>query len=491
VLERIGRSGDIRTERELLVRESGIPVAFSEKALLEAERIEELPDGAKNRHDIGRLTVITIDGADAKDLDDAISLERLPDGNSELGVHIADVAEYVREGSELDREAIRRGTSCYLSDRVIPMLPEKLSNDLCSLHPGGKKFCLSIFLKIAKDGRVLDRRVEETVIHSARRCTYDEVQSWQDADGAYPLPEPNVLELVRSLFDLVRGIDTRREAEGRIDFEIPELKVVLDDQGEPERVAERDRKASHRLIETLMVLANEEISAYFSKITPFVFRVHEPPSPESQGELRELFATYGIRFKGMEIRPKDLQEAYLALKAKTGVPPIEKLLLSKLSKARYSELPLGHYGLSLSFYSHFTSPIRRYPDLQIHRIIKECLREKLSAERKKHYAAILPGGAKRASENERRAEGLERAVESFDAARYMERHVGETFSAIVVGKSKFAYYVKLENGIEGAVYLGKTSRGKTPDFPDFGTPIQVKLTSVERAYGRIDFEPVK
>ncbi|MDQ1344091.1 MAG: ribonuclease [Patescibacteria group bacterium] len=252
----------------------------------------------------------------------------------------------------------------------------------------------------------------------------------------------------------------------------------------------RERKASHRLIETFMVLANEEISRTFHRLKiPFVYRVHEPPSETNRADLRILFKKYGIDLAGGEFSSKDLSEAYRKLKAKPNIPPIEKSLLSKLSKACYSEKPLGHFGLALDFYSHFTSPIRRYPDLQIHRIIKERIRGKLDGERLRHYSEILPVRSRRNSETERRAESLEREIESLEAARFMEKEVGKEFDGVVVGNSRYAYYVRIPNGIEGAVFLGKG--GKEPEFPEFGTAMRVKLVSVERQYGRIDFVPVK
>ncbi len=492
VTERIGRSDDVRTEREILVRESGIPTVFPERVLSEASRLSEDADSAPRRRDLSDRVVITIDGADAKDLDDAISVERLGGGRYELGVHIADVAEYVRAGSPLDREAFRRGTSCYLSDRVVPMLPERLSNDLCSLHPGGRKLCLSVFMEIDPDGNVRKKRLEETEIRSNRRCTYEEVQAWHERDRSSAAPTPEILALVDSAYELAEKIDRRREKEGRIDFDLPELKVELDASGEPLEIRERERVASHRLIETFMVIANEEISKSLSEFAPFIYRVHEPPSEEKNLELSELFASYGIRFPKSGARPKDVREAYSALKRIPNLPPVERLLLSKLSKARYSEKPLGHYGLALEYYTHFTSPIRRYPDLVAHRIIKDWIRKRLDSTEKTRLAAMLPEVANRCSETERRAEELERTVESFDSARYMERHIGESFDATVVGRSRYAYYVRLENGIEGAVYLGtKNGRGRVreSEFPAFGTRLRVRLVSVERAYGRIDFEP--
>lgn len=252
----------------------------------------------------------------------------------------------------------------------------------------------------------------------------------------------------------------------------------------------RERKASHRLIETFMVLANEEVSRAFHKMgLPFVYRIHEPPSEANRADLRILFKKYGIDLAPGEFSPKELRDAYRALKAKPDVPPIEKSLLSRLSKACYSEKPLGHFGLALKFYSHFTSPIRRYPDLQIHRIIKERVRGEFDKKRAEHYAEILPIRTKQNSDAERRAESLEREVEALEAARFMEKEVGKEFDAVVVGNSRLAYYVRIPNGIEGAVFLGKT--GKEPAFPEFGTKMRVKLTSVERAYGRIDFQPVR
>lgn len=334
------------------------------------------------------------------------------------------------------------------------MLPERLSNGLCSLHPGGKKLTLSIFIKIGGNGEVLDTRIAETVIDSARKCTYDEVQSWRNRDGEHPEPHADILRLIDDAYELCAIVDKRRDEEGRIDFEIPETQIDIGPDGEPVGVSMRERKASHKLIETFMVLANEEVSRAFHKMgLPFVYRIHEPPSDANRADLRILFKKYGIDLAPGEFSPKDLRDAYRALKAKPDVPPIEKSLLSRLSKACYSEKPLGHFGLALKFYSHFTSPIRRYPDLQIHRIIKERLRGEFDKKRAEHYAEILPIRTKQNSEAERRAESLEREVEALEAARFMEKEIGKEFDAVVVGASRLAYYVRIPNGIEGAVFL--------------------------------------
>lgn len=316
------------------------------------------------------------------------------------------------------------------------------------------------------------------------------MQSWKDRDGEHPLPHSGILRLVDDAYDLVGRVDVRREAEGKLDLEIPETQIEVGPDGEPVGVSMRERKASHRLIETFMVLANEEISRSFHKMKiPFVYRVHEPPTDANRTDLRLLFKKYGIDLPYGDFSPRELSDAYKKLKEKPNIPPIEKSLLSRLSKACYSEKPLGHFGLALEFYSHFTSPIRRYPDLQIHRIIKEKLRGTLDAKRLGHYAEILPVRTRRNSEAERRAEALEREVESLEAARFMEKEVGKEFDAVVVGNSRLAYYVRIPNGIEGAVFLGRT--GKEPVFPEFGTTMRVKLVSVERQYGRIDFAPVR
>ena len=492
VVERLGDANDFAVEREIAIKKSGLMVPFPTKVLEEADALLKHRDSAPNRKDKTHDVIITIDGEDAKDLDDAIWVRSLENGNFELSVHIADVAEYVRENSTLDREGLRRGNSTYLSDRVIPMLPEVLSNHLCSLNPDAPKLCLAISMEIDPSGKVVKSHFYESVIHSRARTTYNQVESWHLRDGEYPLPESDILEMIDRAYKLADWVDARRAKEWKIELELEETKVRLDERKEPVEIVVRERKASHRLIETFMILANEEIGKFFAKNKiPFVYRIHEAPSETGEAEIRALFANYGISVSPGILTPKIFRDAYEKLLALPDMPPIEKTLLSKLQKAIYSEKPLGHYGLALEYYSHFTSPIRRYSDLQIHRIIKEFLRKQLDNARMWHYRKLLPIVAKAVSDTERASESLERDIRDLEIIRFLESHVGEIRDGIVTGASKYAFYVRIENGVEWAIFLGKPKAGSEHEFPPFGTKVRVRIEKADRVFRRLDFSVVE
>jgi ribonuclease R len=406
-----------------------------------AEKLR-LPEKSQKRLDLRDLFTVTIDGEDAKDLDDAISVSLLPNNHFELWVHIADVAEYIRENDPIDIEAQKRGTSIYLPDRVIPMLPERLSNDLCSLHPGTPKLTLSIRMELDETAQVIDRSIHETIIESDHRLTYTFVADVleknalkssrmnvipdliRDLDFIHEatsghkigsieqnrnilnqVQNDKLLSLIQNAARLKKLLDIRRKKEGKIDFDLPELKILMAPDGRVSDVKKRERNEAHKIIEEFMVLANEEISKYFAtKKIPFLYRTHETPGDLALQKLASIAGQYGHPFNPEKPKPRDIQIFLENIKAKPYEYHIARLTLQSMARAQYSDLLLGHYGLALYYYSHFTSPIRRYPDLQIHRIIKEFLRNELNETRLEHYRKKLKNIAIGCSNSERQAE---------------------------------------------------------------------------------------
>jgi ribonuclease R len=516
VLSILGHKDSRGMAERIVLHENGIIKEFAPHILVEAEKLhaQTLTPG---RVDLRNECIVTIDGADAKDLDDAISVKKFSNGHFELGVHIADVAEYVREGSALDREAYKRGTSIYTPDEVIPMLPEHLSNNLCSLHPGSSKATLSIMMELDMNGKVLRSRIEETLIESKQRFTYDEVQEIINELDGNPRKEVSsnhdifkkypaeIIELLRNGLELKRILDKRRAREGKIDFDLKEVKIITDVAGKVVSISKRDRSESHKVIEEFMILANEEISRFFSeKKIPFLYRVHERPSEEKTGDLIQLLDHYGYHISHETLSPRTLREIMDTLHEKEYYFVLSKQILQSMSKAIYSEEMLGHFGLALTYYSHFTSPIRRYPDLQIHRIIKAWLHKKLDKKELVRYATLLPKVAKQTSTTERRAESIEYLIRDIKIIDYMQDKIGQIFDGIIASIGDHGIYVELPNGIEGLVYMrdmrathhfdewagtlkslfgGKTFR--------LGDPIRVRVTQADKTLRRLDFEVVK
>ncbi|MDD5198089.1 MAG: ribonuclease R [Candidatus Gracilibacteria bacterium] len=511
VVSILGHKDSPGMAERIVFHENGIVKEFSSSVLHDAEKLtaKTITSG---RVDLRSEWIITIDGADAKDLDDAISVKCLPNGNFELGVHIADVAEYVTEDSALDREAYHRGTSIYTPDEVIPMLPEHLSNNLCSLHPGSPKATLSITLELDKTGKVLRSRIDETLIESKQRFTYDEVQIIIDVLGgktgeqeAFEKYPAEIIELLRNGLSLKRILDKRRAKEGKIDFDLKEVKITTDSNGKVVDISKRDRSESHKVIEEFMILANEEVSRFFSeKKIPFLYRVHEKPSEEKADELIALLDHYGYNLTREMLSPRSLREIMDTLHEKDYYFVLSKQILGSMSKAIYSEEILGHFGLALHYYSHFTSPIRRYPDLQIHRIIKAWLHNKLDKKELSRFAGLLPKVAKHTSTTERKAESIEYLIRDIKIIDYMQDKIGQIFDGIVSSIGDHGIYVELPNGIEGLIYmrdmrsthhfderagtLKSLSGGKTYRL---GDPICVRVTQADKTLRRLDFEVVK
>ena len=438
--------------------QNAIPVTFSEAALAQAKELPEVPDAADftGRRDLRGLPMVTIDGEDARDLDDAVSLERLPDGLLRLGVHIADVSHYVREGTPLDQDALERGTSVYLPDRVIPMLPEALSNGLCSLTARVPRLAFSVMMDVDASGVVVAHELFESVLLIDERMTYKAVRALlEDEVPELAQRHAAVLPMIRDLAELAKRRHALRKQRGSIDFAFDEAKIITDGDGHPIDIVRAVPNVATNLIEECMLLCNETVSEHFTKLKiPFVYRVHEDPDPDKMRTLREMLAHFGYRLPHPErVHPQDLQAILEKIKGKPEEKTIGTMMLRSLQKARYSQEHLWHFGLAAPYYSHFTSPIRRYPDLQIHRIMKETLHGNMDEKRQAHHRAHLPQTARHCSERERAADAAERECTDMKKAEYMHAHVGEVFDGTVSGVAAFGLFVELPNTVEGLVRL--------------------------------------
>jgi len=461
ITEIIGHINDPGTDILSIIKAYGLPEEFPEEAMREALLTPGEVDirEMEGRLDLRELPTVTIDGEDAKDLDDAITVSKEGKDHYTLGVHIADVSHYVREGKPLDEEALKRGTSVYLVDRVIPMLPHKLSNGICSLNEGEDRLALSCIMEIDDRGNVLGHRVAETVIRVDRRMTYTKVNAIvtdrdKEAMEEYGEFVP-MFDLMKELADILRA---KRRQRGSIDFDFPESKIVLDEKGQPVEIKPYERNAATRIIEDFMLMANETVAEdYFWQELPFVYRTHEYPDPEKMKRLGTFINNFGytIRTQNGEVHPKEIQKLLDRIEGTDEEALISRLTLRSMRQARYGTVCTGHYGLAANYYTHFTSPIRRYPDLQIHRIIKENLKAGLSQKRISHYDRILPDVAKQCSAMERRADEAERETDKLKKCQYMSRHVGEVFEGAVSGVTNWGLYVELPNTVEGLIHISE------------------------------------
>ncbi len=508
VIEILGQKGERGVEISSIIKEHGLPVEFPKKVLDEAESIPvQVPQEEIDRRlDIRNMKTFTIDGDDAKDLDDAISIEVLPDGNFKLGVHIADVTHYVGEKSKLDKEALKRATSVYLVDTVIPMLPKKLSNGVCSLNPFEDKLTLSIFMEIDRKGTVKKYDIKETIINSKARMTYTEVSDILEKDDEkLKATFSSLVDDFKNAEVLARILMGRRTKRGALDFDFPEAKIILNKDGEVADIKHYERRISNKIIEEFMLISNETIAEhYFWLNLPFVYRIHETPSPEKMQDFSKFISTFGYTVKGdlEQVHPKALQAIIEQIKGKREEEAISTIMLRSLKQAKYSPQCTGHFGLSAQYYSHFTSPIRRYPDLQIHRIIKENLNNKINAKRQEQLVAIVDYASTQSSERERAAELAERDVKDFYKAMYMYDKIGEEYDGIVSSVTSFGMFIELPNTVEGLTRLANmrddyyiyddmtyTIMGeRTKKTYRIGDPVRIKVENVNIDLREIDFE---
>lgn len=457
ITEIIGHINDPGTDIMSVVKSMEIPVEFPDEVMKQAEDIPNEVSGKDiaGRLDLRNVKMVTIDGDDAKDLDDAISLVK-ENGKYILGVHIADVSNYVTENSPLDKEAVKRGTSVYLVDRVIPMLPHKLSNGICSLNAQVDRLALSCIMEIDDKGNVTGHKIAETVVNIDKRMDYTTVNKILEHNDEKAIEENRELvDMFRQMNELALILREKRHKRGSIDFDFPESKIVLDDKGHPIEIKPYERNSATKLIEDFMLIANETIAEdYFWQELPFVYRSHDIPDSEKMLKLGLFINNFGYAIKGeQEIHPKELQKLLEKIAGTDQETLISRLTLRSMKQARYTTASTGHFGLATKYYCHFTSPIRRYPDLQIHRIIKENLRGGISEKRIRHYESILPQIAENSSKTERRADEAERDTDKIKKVEYMEKHIGEVFDGVISSLTNWGMYVELPNTIEGMIRI--------------------------------------
>ena len=455
IIEILGNAYDSGIDVLCVLRKYGISQEFPQVVIDEARSL--IPgitgDEIARREDFRTKTVITIDGTDAKDLDDAVCAERI-DGGYELSVHIADVTHYVRENSPIDAEAFRRGTSVYFTDRVVPMLPVELSNNICSLNPHTNKLTLSVVMEISDDGELLSHRVVEGVISTAHRMTYDTVDKILLEDSETCAEYADIKDNILLMGELADILKTNRKKSGSIDFDFPETKIEVDQNGKPTNVYKYRTGVSNGIIEEFMLMANRTVAeAFYWLDVPFIYRIHEKPSADKIANFNSFLANMNMRIKGSEPHPMEFARMLAEIRGTEREMLISKVMLRSLMKAKYSDSNEGHFGLAFRYYCHFTSPIRRYPDLAIHRIIKEYINGGLDADRAQHYAKFVTAAAKKSSEAEINAMQAEREVEDMKKAEYMCAHIGEEYDAIISSVTGFGFFAELENGIEGLVRL--------------------------------------
>lgn len=459
VIEILGYKDDGETNILAIIRKHKLDLEFPKSVMNETEAIPEeiAEEEIARRVDLRDLRMVTIDGADAKDLDDAVSIDKLPNGNYKLGVHIADVSHYVKDGTELDKEAVKRGTSVYLVDRVIPMLPQKLSNGVCSLNPKINRLSLSVMMEIDKSGKVVNHEVMESVININERMIYEDVSDILEKDDeALKNKYKGLIDDFKLMEELSLVLRRKRETRGAIDFDFPEAKVILDKAGKPVEIKKYDRRIANRIIEEFMLVCNETVAEHFYWLNvPFVYRVHEDPSIEKMEEFNKFIHNFGYHLKGLdtEVHPKALQELLKKIEGTKEEVVINTLMLRSLRKARYAPSNLGHFGLAAEYYSHFTSPIRRYPDLIIHRIIKAVISNNANNAWLKKMNASIGYFADQSSIRERAAEEAERETVDLKKAEYMASRVGEVFEGIISSITSFGMFVELDNTIEGLIRL--------------------------------------
>lgn len=510
IIEIIGHVSEAGTDIMAMIKAYDLPTEFSTKLMKQAENVgkEVSASDMAGRMDLRNLQMVTIDGEDAKDLDDAVSLT-MEDELYVLGVHIADVSNYVQENSALDMEALKRGTSVYLVDRVIPMLPRKLSNGICSLNQGENRLALSCIMKFNEAGELKDYKIAETVICVDKRLSYTGVRKiLVDKD---PLEIERCKELVPMLkrMEQLAGIlRKKRLKRGSIDFDFPESKIILDEKGKPIEIKPYERNVATKMIEDFMLAANETVASdYFWQEIPFVYRTHDNPDPEKIQKLATFINNFGytIRVSQDEIHPKELQKLLMSIDGTDEEPLISRLTLRSMKQARYTTECTGHFGLAAQYYCHFTSPIRRYPDLQIHRIIKENLRNRMNDKKKEHFNSILPEVAKHSSEMERKADEIERETNKLKKVEFMQNHIGEEFEGVISSVTKWGMYVELPNTIEGMIHVTALKGDYFEFFEDtyemvgqvtnkhykLGEKVKIRVVNTDTMTRTIDFELVQ
>ncbi len=508
IIECIGSPSDPKTELTCLIRQYKLSETFPDKVLIEAESVPQsiTEDEILRREDLRSKTIITIDGADAKDLDDAVSVSKNKAGNYVLGVHIADVSHYIHEGSKLDREALKRGNSVYLIDTVLPMLPKNISNGICSLHSGVDRLTLSVEMEIDEKGKTVSHRIFESVINSRERMVYSDVSDiLENQDEEMTKKYSHILDDLTLMDELFKILAKTREERGSVDFDFDEAYITLNKSGVPVDVKIAERRSANRLIEEFMLKANETIAEHhFWLDIPFVYRVHETPDPEKMEAFKKFVWNFGYTLKGSSenVHPKTLSEIVKHFQGQPSEHVVNTVMLRSMKKAVYMPECKGHFGLGLKYYSHFTSPIRRYPDLIIHRIIKENLNSPLSAQRLQTLVARTDEASKISSETERTAQEIERELEKLKKAEYMIPFIDDKFDGIISGVTGFGIFVELPNTIEGIIRLNdmhddyytfekekyRLVGDRTKKMYTLGDKISIRVSGVDLSAKEISFE---
>lgn len=502
VTEVIGYKGDKGLDIDIIVAQHRLPHEFSEKVLDEAENLPRDIRMEKGLTDFRALPIVTIDGPDSKDLDDAVYCEKKANGHFELSVHIADVSRYVTKGSLLDDEAYRRGTSVYLADRVIPMLPFQLSNDLCSLNHDEDRYAMSCVMDVSPDGKVKTDLVTPSVVRVARRCNYPEINK-AFHEGIMPEDLSHFMPMLQDLKECADALRVDRTRRGALDFDFPEYKVILDEEGTPLRIEKRIRSDAEKMIEDAMIAANEAVARFLEKTGhTSIYRVHEHPDEEKLNSLKRLIAIMGLDLSiPKDPEPKDIQKLLETVKGEDIEAVVQVMTLRSLPQACYSTENAGHFGIASECYTHFTSPIRRYPDLMVHRLIRQAISDGLSKAELKKQTEFLLRAADHCSETEQNATDTERDVDDLKMTEYMVPFVGEPFDAHVTGITRFGVFVGLDNGVEGLVHIDSmdddeyiyqedtmTLKGRFSGTTySMGMPVRVTLVKADKERREVDF----
>lgn len=511
VVQILGHKNDPGVDILSIIHKHQLPLSFPEDVLKQAN---ETPDEIKseeikNRRDLRNELIITIDGEDAKDLDDAVTVTKLNNGCYKLGVHIADVSYYVKEGTPIDREAFARGTSVYLVDRVIPMIPHRLSNGICSLNPKVDRLTLSCEMIVDEYGNVVQHDIFQSIIRSAERMTYSNVNKILiEKDEQLREKYQEIVPMLEDMAELAEILRKKRMLRGAIDFDFKEAKVLVDEKGKPYDVIIRERSVAERLIEEFMLLANETVAEHFHWLNvPFIYRIHEKPNEEKLRRFLEFITNFGYVVKGTgnNIHPRALQQILDEVRGKPEEMVISTVMLRSMKQAKYHPESVGHFGLSTEFYTHFTSPIRRYPDLIVHRLIRKYLLEgKIDEKTQVKWASILPEIAEHSSNMERRAVDAERETDDLKKAEFMLDKIGEEFDGIISSVTNFGMFVELPNTVEGLVHVSYMTDDyyhyderhyamigeRTGNVYRIGDEITVRVVNVDKEERSIDFEIV-
>lgn len=508
IVEIIGDIEDTKTHIEAVLLNKKVRQVFPEDVIKEAIRVSAEGIHEKEyerRTDLREQVIITIDGEDAKDLDDAVYVEKISDNEYKLGVHIADVTHYVKEDRKIDKEALKRATSIYLVDRVIPMLPKELSNGVCSLNPNEDKLTLSVEMKINGKGNVVDYKIFESIIKNHYRMTYTDVSNiLENDDEELKEKYKEIVPMLKAMEELSLLLRKKREIRGAIDFDFPETKIIYDETGKAIDVTKYERRVSNKIIEEFMLVCNETVAEHYYWLNmPFVYRIHEDPDEEKMLEFNTMIHNLGYNLKGVnnEIHPRELQQLLVKIKGKKEESLINNMMLRSLRKAIYSSSSTEHFGLAAQYYCHFTSPIRRYPDLQIHRIIKGQINAKFSEQDYQRLAERVIVVSEQSSTMERIADEIERECDKIKIAEYMSDKIGNEYDGVVAGVMSFGVFVELENSVEGLVHIsnmvddfyifddekrelwGKTSK----KVFKIGDKAKVRVEKVSIARAEIDF----